>query len=306
MMAYRSSTHAHPARVGRTWDQRVSSRTTAALVAATFCVAAANASAATFDCVMEPSLTVKLGSPVASIIADVQVDRGDLVKQGQVIAHIESAVEESVVAYNRTRAESTAEIEAKQAVVDQKSGIYDRKLGLLQRHVASSQDVENAEADANVAKQELALARLNRRMAEIELARSQATLQQRTILSPIDGIVTLRPLGPGEYVSQEASIVSIARIDPLNVEAFLPVRYYGLIKVGDSANVRPDDPVGGDRNADVSVVDQVFDAASGTFGVRLKLPNPGNVVPAGLRCRVTFQTPEQAAAPTDPGDAAKQ
>jgi multidrug efflux pump subunit AcrA (membrane-fusion protein) len=118
--------------------------------------------------------------------------------------------------------------------------------------------------------------------------------------------VTQRPLGPGEYISQEASIVSIARIDPLNVEAFLPVRYYGLIKVGDSASVRPDDPVGGDRNAEVSVVDQVFDAASGTFGVRLKLPNPNNTVPAGLRCRVTFQAPEQAARTADPSEGTKR
>jgi RND family efflux transporter MFP subunit len=267
---------------------------------------AANASAATFDCVMEPSLTVKLGSPVASIIADVQVERGDIVKQGQVVAHIESAVEKSVVSYNRARADSTAEIEAKQAVVDQKTAVYNRKLGLQQEHVSSSQDVENAQADANVAKQELALARLNRRMAEIELARSQAALDQRTILSPIDGIVTQRSLGPGEYVHQEATIVTLARVDPLNVEAYLPVRYYGLIKQGDVAVVHPDDPVGGERKAEVSVVDQVFDAASGTFGVRLKLPNPDNALPAGLRCRVAFQTPELAVRASEPPEKPKQ
>jgi RND family efflux transporter MFP subunit len=302
MMAFRSSRRA-PA---TGYVNLRGSRVVVALAVAVFAAAAADASAATFDCVMEPSLTVKLGSPVASILENVLVDRGDVVKKGQVVAHIESAVEESVVAYNRTRAESTAEIEAKQAVVDQKNGILTRKLGLQQERVASSQDVENAQADFNVAKQELVLARLNRRMAEIELSRSQATLQQRTILSPIDGIVTQRSLGPGEYVHQEASIISIARIDPLNVEAFLPVRYYGLIKVGDTANVRPDDPVGGDRSAVVSAVDQVFDAASGTFGVRLQLPNPDNSVPAGLRCRVTFQTPEQAARAAEPLDGAKQ
>jgi RND family efflux transporter MFP subunit len=248
----------------------------------------ANASPATFDCVIEASLNVKLGSPVASIIADVAVDRGDAVKRGQVVAHMESAVEEAVVAYNKARADSTAEIEAKQAVLDQKTGILNRKLGLEQQRVASSQDVENAQADFNVAKQELALARLNHQMAEIEFDRSRAELAQRTIRSPIDGIVTQRSLGPGEYVHQEATIVSIARIDPLNVEAYLPVSYYKLINVGDVAIVRPSDPIGGDREAKVSVVDQVFDAASGTFGVRLVLANPGNAVPAGLRCRVTF------------------
>jgi len=270
------------------------------LLGAVVSATVAHASPATFDCVMEASLSVKLGSPVASIIADVAVDRGDAVKRGQVIAHMESTVEEAIVEYNKARVDSTAEIEAKQAVLDQKTGILNRKLDLQQQRVASSQDVENARADFNVAKQELALARLNHQMAEIELDRSQAELARRTILSPIDGIVTQRSLGPGEYVHQEAAIVTIARIDPLNVEAYLPVSYYKFIKVGDAAIVRPSDPIGGDREAKVSVVDQVFDAASGTFGVRLELANPDDAVPAGLRCRVTFNLAEQptGASPT--------
>lgn len=268
--------------------------TVGALLGAVVFATGAAAAPATFDCVMEPSLSVKLGSPVASIIANVAVDRGATVKQGQVIAHIESAVEAAVVANNKARADSTAEIKAKQAVLDQKTGILNRKAGLAQQRVASSQDVENAQADFNVAKQELALAVLNHEMAEIELSRSQAALDQRTILSPIDGTVTQRSLGPGEYVHQEATIVSIARIDPLNVETFLPVSYYKLVKLGDVAIVHPNDPFGGDREAKVSVVDQVFDAASGTFGVRLELANPGHALPAGLRCRVGFNVGEQA------------
>jgi RND family efflux transporter MFP subunit len=255
---------------------------------AALCATAANAAPATFDCVMEASLNVKLGSPVASVIADVDVERGDTVKKGQVVAHIASTVEQSAVAYNKARADSTAEIEAKQAVLDQKAGVARRKIGLEQQHVGTSQEVENATADYNVAKQELALARLNHHMAEIELSRSQADLELRTIRSPIDGIVTQRSLGPGEYFRQDATVVSIARVDPLNVEAFLPVSYYKLVKVGDVAIVHPKEPVGGEREARVTVVDQVFDAASGTFGVRLELPNADHSVPAGLRCRVTF------------------
>jgi hypothetical protein len=38
----------------------------------------------------------------------------------------------------------------------------------------------------------------------------------------------------------------------------------------------------------VKVVDRVIDAASGTFGVRLELPNRNGKVPAGIRCRVRF------------------
>jgi RND family efflux transporter MFP subunit len=276
--------------------------TVASAAACAFAIwASTNAWSATFDCLIEPSLTLKLGSPITSILDKVEVDRGDLVKEGQVIARLESAVEQAVVAVNEAHAGSTAELEAKQAVLEQRRSVLTRKLGLQRNNYASPQDIDNAQADYNVAVQDVALATINRRLAELELQRSRASLEQRTIRSPIDDIVVKRALGPGEYVHQEASIVTVARIDPLFVETFLPVRYFGLIKPGVEASVRPDDPIGGDRSAVVTIVDQVFDAASGTFGVRLALPNPEHIVPAGLRCRITFDVPEQAARIPSPG-----
>jgi len=50
----------------------------------------------------------------------------------------------------------------------------------------------------------------------------------------------------------------------------------------------PEAPVGGDYAAKIEVVDRMLDAASGTFGVRLRLPNPGNRIPAGVKCKVRF------------------
>ena len=44
----------------------------------------------------------------------------------------------------------------------------------------------------------------------------------------------------------------------------------------------------GTHTARVKVVDPVIDAASGTFGVRLELPNPNYRLPAGLKCKVRF------------------
>jgi hypothetical protein len=40
--------------------------------------------------------------------------------------------------------------------------------------------------------------------------------------------------------------------------------------------------------ARVIIVDRVVDAASSTFGIRLELRNPGNRIPAGIRCKVKF------------------
>ena len=56
------------------------------------------------------------------------------------------------------------------------------------------------------------------------------------------------------------------------------------------AEVRPEKPGGGVLEASVKIVDRVVDAASGTFGVRLELPNPEYRLSAGLKCKVTFFT----------------
>jgi len=135
---------------------------------------------------------------------------------------------------------------------------------------------------------EHARARLtNDRLADLELRKSTAELARRTIKSPIPGVVTERSLSTGEFAKQDP-ILKIAQLDPLRVEAFAPVAILGMIKVGDEAQVIPQDPVNGSYAAKVTVVDKVIDAASGTYGIRLELPNPEFQLPAGLKCTLHF------------------
>jgi hypothetical protein len=72
------------------------------------------------------------------------------------------------------------------------------------------------------------------------------------------------------------------------VEVIVPVALSGRIRVGTVADVVPESPVGGVWQARVAVVDRVIEPASGTFGVRLALPNPDYRLPAGLKCKVRF------------------
>jgi multidrug efflux pump subunit AcrA (membrane-fusion protein) len=95
-------------------------------------------------------------------------------------------------------------------------------------------------------------------------------------------------LGPGEYAFDQAHLVTVSQVDPLNVEVFLPLSQSGRVHVGNIAEVRPEDPLGGSYRATVTVVDHVFDAASGTIGVRLEIPNPDYALPAGLKCQIRF------------------
>ena len=82
--------------------------------------------------------------------------------------------------------------------------------------------------------------------------------------------------------------MQIAQIDPLNVEVIAPVSMFGMVELGMSAEVRPEAPIGGVYHATVSIVDQIIDAPSGTFSIRLLLTNADEKLPAGLRCKSRF------------------
>ena len=94
-------------------------------------------------------------------------------------------------------------------------------------------------------------------------------------------------LDAGESV-EENSIMTIAAVDPLNVEVVLPETMYGIILVGTRAEVLPRIRGKEKQMSSVVVVDKVIDAASNTFGVRLEIENPDHAIPGGIRCDIKF------------------
>jgi len=241
-----------------------------------------------FDCLMDPAEVIELGSPVAGLLDEVLVDRGDIVTKGQVVARLNSAVEQSTVELLRTRANSTAVIDAQTEQLAMVEKRFLRIKELRDKKITTSQAYDQAEAERIAARSLLFQAELNREIAQQELQRAEIILQQRTIRSPGDGVVDSRDLVPGEYVGTDDHLLTIIKHDPLIIEAFLPVEEYSRISVGADATVHPAPPLEGSFPATVTSIDSVFDAASATFSVFLELPNPDRALPAGHRCTLTF------------------
>jgi RND family efflux transporter MFP subunit len=227
---------------------------------------------------------------VEGVIESVPVQRGMAVRKGQTLAFLSSGPERAALQLARSRAANEGELKSAEARVDLTRKKFERADELLKKNFVSANARDEAEADYRLALEQLRVARENRRLAELDVKRAEEVLAQRQIRSPVNGIVVEVMLRPGELTSsnQKDPIIKLAQVDPLNVELVLPVSAFGRIKTGQLAWVMPEAPVGGKYPARVEVVDQVFDAASGTFGVRLTLPNPERKIPAGLKCRARF------------------
>lgn len=252
------------------WSRRLAS---ASVVFLGLAAAGPSVGAERFEGLVEPYVEVKISSGVPGILDEVLVQRGDFVKKNQVLVRLQSDVEKATCDLTRAKAEF-AERRAR------------RNRELAKRQMISSNDSDELETEAQI--------------LQLELKEQEARLKLRTITSPIDGVVVKRSYSPGEFVQDEA-IMELAQIDPLRVEVVVPMKLYGKISVGMRADVEWEAPVVGLQRAVVKVVDPVVDAASGTIGIRLELPNPKRELPAGTKCWVRFPVAaERPAVKADP------
>jgi membrane fusion protein (multidrug efflux system) len=264
----------------------------ALLIAATPAWAQSSGDAAG-TCIIKPHVTVQLGSAVSGMLSSTSVDRGDTVKQGQVVAQIESSVEQATLALDRVRASNDSAVKVETADMELIAREAERKKFLVDKKIAGLNSLDELQTKLREGELKVQQAKMDQKLAQLTADRSERALALKQIKSPVNGVVIDRKLSAGEYIYEQTSIMTIAQIDPLNVELVLPLSRYDSIKVGSIATVHPAAPVGGAHEARTEVVDTVIDAASDTFGVRLNLPNPDRAIPAGIRCTVDWPDDEQ-------------
>ena len=152
------------------------------------------------DCLILPDVVADLGSEVEGVLEEVTVRRGDRVSKGQILARLEDDVESASVALSKARLARQANMKSLEA----QSNFARRRLKRLQEMATgesvSIYEVDEAKTQTQEALFALEAAKEDRRLSELELNRAKASLELRTIRSPIDGIVVERFQSAGERV----------------------------------------------------------------------------------------------------------
>ncbi|MEQ1661567.1 MAG: efflux RND transporter periplasmic adaptor subunit [Thiobacillus sp.] len=238
-------------------------------------------------CLIQPSRMAEVGSSVTGVIDHMTIERGDVVKKGQVIAVLRGDVERAALDVAQSRAQAEADVRAAIAALEFAHQSTVRAEDLVKKKFISEQALDKARTEEQVAAQKLAQAREQRHIWAREKNLAQSQLAQRTIVSPLSGIVAERYLSTGERV-EDRSVARVVSIHPLHVEVMVPAASFGKVKTGMMATVTPELPGLAPVEAKIILVDKLIDGASNTFRVRLELPNPDHAIPAGPRCKVAF------------------
>ena len=247
-------------------------------------------------CLISPDRVAEIGSPVIGIVSKMKVDIGDTVREGQTLVLLRSEVESASVNAASARAGIDADVRAADANLALARQRYTRARELQAQGFVSAQAVDQALAEQEVAVQKVRQAKGSLKVSDGDLGVVRAQLGQRKVKSGFDGVVIDRYVNAGERVDDKP-MLRIARLDPLRVELVMPASRYGSVALKDRIDVLPDLPGFKAVQARVTHIDPIIDAASNTFRVRLKLPNPDHKLPGGARCKVDLGPAPAAALP---------
>ena len=199
---------------------------------------------------------------VAGQVAELSVKPGERVKAGQVIARLDDEVERVAVQQAKV---------ALQAAEAKLSRNEDLKKIISQ---AEYQDAQSAVESARLAVS----------AAEIALARRQ-------VHAPIDGIAGIVTIDVGDYVTVSTPLVTIDDRSRLLVDFWVPERFTGLIREGQTVEARPIARPGKSYPGRIHAIDNRIDPASRTLHVRAEIENDGDTLRAGQSFEVVLSLP---------------
>jgi membrane fusion protein (multidrug efflux system) len=122
--------------------------------------------------------------------------------------------------------------------------------------------------------------------AQANFALAKARLEKATIAAPLSGMIGMRSVSAGAYVSPGDRIVELADIDPIKVDFRVPELALSHLRPGQAIQLTVDALPGQTFDGEVYVIDPIVDANGRAIKLRARIPNPDGRLSPGLFARV--------------------
>lgn len=209
---------------------------------------------------LTPNERIVVSPEVAGRISQIHFAEGQKVSAGDVLFSLDSSIERAQL----KQAEASRELSQLE---------YRRANELLRKNVGSAND------------RDAALAQLRTDDAEVELARER--INKMSLEAPFDGVMGLREVSLGQYVSPGESLAPLVSVNPIKLEFQVPEIYVSDIQQGQSVAVALDALPGETFTGEVYALSPAVDDNSRNFTVRARLENEQGLLKPGLFARVT-------------------
>lgn len=184
---------------------------------------------------LQASKLVSVGSQASGQVISLPVALGGQVKQGDLIAKIDSLTQQNALKVAKaTLASTNAEYKAKQAQIQQAQKAFQRQQAMFKDNASSKEDYETAEADLAVYKAELDQLKAQQDQNQLSIESAELSLGYTIIKAPIDGVLVYNSVEVGQTVNATQTtptLVELADLSKMTIKA--------QISEADVVNVEP-------------------------------------------------------------------
>ena len=279
---------------------------------------------------VEAMASTVLSSEVDGYLAELLVDEGDAVTEGQVLAQIRAlpyryAVEQAEALaradqerlrelHKGTREEDIAMAKANLAkaevVAEKANKNYARSQSLLEKKIISDEEFDEAHerweeaqailevekatyerALAGAREEEIGAAEARAAASQAQAAVAKDRLERTTVRAPFDGVITAKHTEVGSWVSIGEGVFDLDTTKKVRVRVDIPETYYGQIVIGSDMSITFDSVP---NQTFVGKVTKKIPRASGrsrAFPIKVDLDNSEGRLAAGMLARVMLETP---------------
>jgi membrane fusion protein, multidrug efflux system len=248
--------------------------------------------------------TVQAVPKINGRLQSVDVQLGDAVRQGQIIAKVEDReIQEQVRQAEAAYRVAEATIRQREADLMLAQTNLARNKSLLDRQLLPKQTFDDTDARHQAAVAQLDLAKAQFEQSKARLEELKINLSNTVIASPVDGFVGKRFLDPGASVSPNVPVASLVDIRSVRMVANLVEKDVRRVAVGTRADIDVDAYPGETFTGRVSRVAPVFDPTTRTAEMEIEVPNPGFRLKPGMYARVQLTVAVRPNAITVPSNA---
>lgn len=202
---------------------------------------------------------VTVSADLPGMVERITFDSGRPVRKGDVLVQLDTRQE---------RAQLTA-VEAQR---DLARVNYARMEELVREGVISRMEYDRAMAE--------------QRETEARVGEIRATIERKTIRAPFSGILGIRQVNLGQYLSAGNAVVPLQSLDPIYVDFGVPQQVAGQVRVGHGLRVTIADQGGAGFTGRITAIDSIVDQATRNVHVQATLANPEGKLRPGMFVQV--------------------
>ncbi len=218
---------------------------------------------------LEPKVNITVGAPIAEQVAEMFVDEGQPVRQGQPLARFRDDVVRAAAASARADV-ATARMQVTIAVAESS-----RAEALFGEGAIARRDHDNALLAVESARARLAL-------AEAQSASAEDRLETATLKAPVAGVISRRHAQAGDRVDFGEPVVDLVDTRTLQLAASVPTDRLAELRIGRPVSLRVAQLEGTEIAGRISRINPTADPATRQIKVYMDIPNAGNRLVGGL------------------------